>query len=95
MWFGSVQSSTQDKDHVKWGYVLCPQRFKIYEEMAHLKEQHTCIKFCFKLGLISAETYKLLKLAFREETVNRIQTFDWFSEFKIWLSSVNDAEYSE
>ena len=33
-------------------------------EMADFREQHACIKFCFKLGKTATECYEMLKTAF-------------------------------
>jgi len=35
--------------------------------MAGVKEQRTCIKFCFKLNKTAAETHQMLKEAFGEQ----------------------------
>jgi hypothetical protein len=34
-----------------------------YLEMTDFKEQHSCIKLCFKLGENAMETLKMLKVA--------------------------------
>jgi hypothetical protein len=34
-----------------------------------MKEQHVCIKYCFKLGRNAMEIFRLLKLAFGEQAV--------------------------
>ena len=36
-------------------------------EMADVKEQRICIKFCFKLNKTAAETHRMLKEAFGEQ----------------------------
>jgi len=36
-------------------------------EMADVKEQTICIKFCFKLNKTAAETHRMLKKAFGEQ----------------------------
>ena len=38
--------------------------------MADSREQHACIKFCFKLGKIATECYEMLKTAFGEPKLN-------------------------
>jgi hypothetical protein len=38
--------------------------------MADTEEQGACIKFCFKLGKIAKETFKMLKLTFKDETIS-------------------------
>jgi hypothetical protein len=42
--------------------------------MADLKEQHVCIKF-FKPRKNATETFKMLKVGFGEETVEKTQGF--------------------
>jgi hypothetical protein len=39
--------------------------------MTNLEEQHTGIKFCFRLGNTATEAFEMLKLAFRDKTVSR------------------------
>jgi hypothetical protein len=51
------------------------------------------IKF-FELDKTARQTYRLLKLVFREETMSRTQTHDWFSKYRRGLMLVNSAEYS-
>jgi hypothetical protein len=50
--------------------------------MAGLKEQRICVKFCFKLGKTASETHEMLKGAFDDNAMGRIQIFEWFSQFK-------------
>ncbi|KAE9523287.1 hypothetical protein AGLY_016235, partial [Aphis glycines] len=45
-------------------------------------EQRACIKFCFKIGKNATETFKLIKLAFRDVSLSHCVTFDWFKRFK-------------
>jgi hypothetical protein len=52
------------------------------------------IKFYFRLDKTVPETDKMFKLAFREETSSRTQTFYWFLKFKSGVTSTNDAEHS-
>jgi hypothetical protein len=58
-----------------------------------LKEQHVCIKFCFKLGKNSVETFDMLEVCFREQKMGRTQLFAWFSKFKSDMISVEVAEH--
>jgi hypothetical protein len=44
--------------------------------MTDLTEQHVCNKFYFKLGKTPTETYKILKLTFKEDAMSGIQTSD-------------------
>jgi hypothetical protein len=43
--------------------------------MADFKEKYVGIKFCFDLGKTVTETFEILKLTFREETMSRTQTY--------------------
>ena len=45
-------------------------------------EQRICIKFCFKIGKTTTETYQLLQQAYSEDAMGRTQVFDWFLQFK-------------
>jgi len=47
-----------------------------------LKEQRTCLKFCFLLGKTPTESLEILQEAFREQTLSRVQVFELFSRFK-------------
>jgi hypothetical protein len=51
-------------------------------EMSGVKEQRTCIKFCFKLNKTAAETHRMLKEAFGEQSLIQARTFEWFKRFK-------------
>jgi hypothetical protein len=50
--------------------------------MAGVKEQRTCIKFCFRLNKTTAETHQMLKEAFGEQTLSQARTLEWFKRFK-------------
>ena len=63
-------------------------------EMAGVKEQRTCIKFCFKLNKTAAETHQMLKEAFGEQALSQARTFEWFKRFKDGRESVEDDKYS-
>jgi hypothetical protein len=43
--------------------------------MADLKEQHVCIKFCFKRRKNGAETFKMMKVAFWRAGNGKNSTF--------------------
>ncbi|PNF31118.1 hypothetical protein B7P43_G15696 [Cryptotermes secundus] len=43
--------------------------------MAVLREQHVCIKFCFKFGKTAAETHQMLKQAFGENSLGQTNEF--------------------
>jgi len=62
--------------------------------MAGVKEQRTCIKFCFKLNKTEAETHWMLKEAFGEQALSQARTFEWFKRFKDGRESVEDDKHS-
>jgi hypothetical protein len=47
--------------------------------MVDLKEQHICMKFCFKLRKTASEMHEMLKIAFGDNAMGRTQMFEWFS----------------
>jgi hypothetical protein len=65
---------------------------------ANLRKQRVCIKFCFKLGKTTAETLRMLKQAFRDNSLGQTQTYDWYkhevSDWSClstpWLGSYSD-----
>jgi len=59
-------------------------------EMADVKEQRICIKFCFKLNKTAAETHRMLKEVFGEQALSQARTFEWFKSFKDSLESIED-----
>ena len=63
-------------------------------EMAGVKEQRTCIQFCFKLNKTAAETHRMLKEAFGEQALSQAGTFEWFKCFKDGQESVEDDKHS-
>jgi hypothetical protein len=58
--------------------------------MTDMKEQLICIKFCFKLGKMAAETQRMLKETFIYNTVGLTQTHEWFKHYKIRWMSIDD-----
>ncbi|XP_050533350.1 protein GVQW3-like [Daktulosphaira vitifoliae] len=62
--------------------------------METIEEQRVCVKFCFKLGKSSSETFKLLKQAFGDDVLSRTTCFEWFKRFKEGRSSTKDNERS-
>ena len=56
-----------------------------------LEEQYA-IKFCFKLGKNTTETYEMLQTAFRPSCMNRASVFEWHKRFKEARESVRDDE---
>ena len=55
-------------------------------------EEWYAIKFCFKLGKNSTETYGMLQTAFRPSCINRASVFEWHKRFKKTRESVRDDE---
>ena len=55
-------------------------------------EERYAIKFCFKLGKNSTETYGMLQTAFRPSGMNRASVFEWHKRFKEGRESVRDDE---
>ena len=62
--------------------------------MTDVKEQRILIKFCFKLGKTAAETHKMLKEAFGDNSLGQTQAYEWFKHFKNGRISVDDDERS-
>ena len=56
-----------------------------------LEELYT-IKFCFKLGKNTTETYGMLQTVFRPSCRNRASVFEWHKRFKEGRESVRDDE---
>ena len=63
-------------------------------ETVGVKEQRTCIKFCFQLNKTAAETHRMLKEAFGEQALSQARTFEWFKCFKDGRESVEDDKHS-
>jgi len=62
--------------------------------MCDLKEQRTCLKFCFLLGKTPIESLEMLKEAFKEQALSRARVFEWFSLFKMGDLSIEDQPHS-
>jgi hypothetical protein len=60
--------------------------------MTDVKEQQSCIKFCFKLSKMALETQRMLKEAFGDNVLGQTQTYKWFKCFKNGWISVDDEE---
>ena len=58
--------------------------------MSVFHEQRICMKFCVKTGKSVTETFEMLKIAFREESIGRTQTYEWYKHFKEGRTSVDD-----
>jgi hypothetical protein len=56
--------------------------------MKQLEEQRVCVKFCFKLG---GNVYELVKQAYGEEFMRRMQCYEWFKHFKEGRTSVSEG----
>ena len=56
-----------------------------------LEEQYA-IKFCFKRGKNTTETYGMLQTAFGASYMNRASVFEWHKRFKEDRESVRDDE---
>ena len=54
-----------------------------------LEEQYA-IKFCFKLGKNTTETYGMLQTAFRASCMNQASVFEWHKRLKEGRESVRD-----
>ena len=55
-------------------------------------EERYAIKFCFKLGKNSTETYGMLQTACRPSCMNGESVFKWHKRFKEGRESVRDDE---
>ena len=55
-------------------------------------EERYAIKFCFKLGKNTTETYGMLQTAFRPSCMNRAWLSEWHKRFKEGTESVRDDE---
>ena len=55
-------------------------------------EEPYAIRFCFKLGKNTTETYGMLPTAFRPSCMNWASVFDWHKGFKEGKESVRDDE---
>ena len=55
-------------------------------------EERYAIKFCFKTGKNTTETYGMLHTAFRSSCMNRVWVFEWHKRFKEGRESVRDDE---
>ena len=55
-------------------------------------EERYAIKFCFKHGKNTTETYEMLQTAFGASCMNRASVFEWHKRFKEGRESVTDDE---
>ena len=61
-------------------------------KMTDVKEQRVCIKFCFELGKLAAETHKMLK---KTSAQGQMQSCEWFKRFKNRQMSVDGEERTQ
>jgi len=54
--------------------------------------QRICIKSCFKLGKTAAETHKMRKEEFDDNSLGQMKTYERFKHFKNGRISVDDDE---
>ena len=55
-------------------------------------EERYAIKFCFKPGKNTTETYGMLQTAFGASCMNRTSVFEWYKKLKEGRESVRDDE---
>jgi len=58
--------------------------------MKDLEEQRVCVKFCFILGKIATETWKMLQQAFGDECMCQTQCLEWYSHFKTGRTLIDE-----
>jgi len=63
-------------------------------EMAVVKEQRICTKFCLKLNKTAAETHRMLKESFGVQALSKARIFEWFKCYIDGRVSVEDREHS-
>ena len=63
---------------------------KIQSGLEDSLEERYAIKFCFKLGKNTTETYGMLQAAFGASCMNRASVFEWHKRFKEAMESVRD-----
>jgi hypothetical protein len=62
--------------------------------MTERVDQRICIKFCFKLGHLSAETIPMIKKVFGDDSMSEAQIKLWYSRFKDGRESVESDRCS-
>ena len=55
-------------------------------------QERSAIKFCFKLGTNTPETYGMLQTSFRPSCMNRVSVFEWHKRYKEGRGSVREDE---
>jgi hypothetical protein len=68
---------------------------KCYVDTFHMtkKMEKMCIKFCQKLGKTCIETYNMLKMAFKEDSISRTQVFERCRCFREGRTPVEDDKH--
>jgi len=62
--------------------------------MTERVDQRICIKFCFKLGHLSAETIPMIKKAFGDDSMSEAQIKLWYRRLKDGRESVESDRRS-
>ena len=62
--------------------------------MYQKKEQRVCIKFCASLGKSVTETLEMIQQGFGDQSLSRIQVFQWHGRFKTGRTSVDGDEHT-
>ena len=57
-----------------------------------MEEQRICIKFCYRLGKTTTETYDMLRTAFASDCISRSRAFEWHARFQKGRESTDDDE---
>jgi len=55
-------------------------------------EQTANIKFCVKIGKTRAETFEMIRRAYRNEAISRARCFEWYAPFKRGRILLEDDE---
>ncbi|UYV72914.1 hypothetical protein LAZ67_10001150 [Cordylochernes scorpioides] len=72
----------------RWSCVLDRLRFLPIKKM----DQRTCIKFCVKNEIKSADAFRMLTVAYGEATLDRNNVYRWYKMFSEGREDVNDEE---
>lgn len=62
--------------------------------MGDFVEQRTCIKFCLRNEYSCADTLKMLRKAFGDQTMAQKNVYKWYNEFKAGRERVEDEPRS-
>ena len=88
-------SGSNEQQQPQIGYTLLKpdcHSWWISKMQSDTLEERYAIKFCFKLGKNTTETYGMLQTAFGPSSVNRASVFEWHKRFKKGRESVRDDE---